>query len=118
MSKRFLIIKGLAALAFGSAAIFFRPGLLPEIGSSSSYQSAPSPPAKPALDRRPRMIVCSGRVESIRGEVEISAQIAGRLEEVRVTDGDKVHEGDILAVLEGGRQFEELKVAEANVAVA
>src|SRR5262249_42060913 len=103
---------------FGSTAIFFRPGLLPENGFSPSYQSAPPPPAKPAIDRRPRMIVCSGKVESIRGEVEVSAQIAGRLAEVRVTDGDNVHEGDILAVLEGGRESEELKVAEANVAVA
>jgi HlyD family secretion protein len=57
-------------------------------------------------------------VESIHGEVEVSALIAGRLEEVRVTDGDRVEEGDILAVLEGGRQIEELRVAEANVAAA
>ena len=64
------------------------------------------------------MVVCSGRVESVHGEVEVSALIAGRLEEVRVTEGDSVREGDILAVLEGARETEELRTAEANVAVA
>ena len=74
--------------------------------------------ARPTVDLRPRKIVCSGRAESIHGEVEVSAQIAGRLAEVRVTDGDSVREGDILAVLEGARESEELGTAEANVAVA
>ena len=35
-----------------------------------------------------------------------------------MTEGDTVREGDILAVLEGGRETEELRTAEANVAVA
>src|SRR5437016_1378424 len=120
MSRRFGIIKGLAALIFGSTAILFRPTPLPESGRDPSrpYELAPAARPRPAIERRPRMVVCSGRVESIHGEVEVSALIAGRLEEVRVTDGDTVEQGDILAVLEGGRQTEELRVAEANVAVA
>jgi HlyD family secretion protein len=116
MSKRLWIVKGVAALAFGGSAVLFRPTLLPESGPSPSY--APATPEKPPIERRPRMIVCSGRVESTHGEVDVSALIAGRLEEVRVTEGDTVHEGDILAVLEGGRQNEEFRIAEANVAVA
>jgi multidrug resistance efflux pump len=83
---------------------------------SASYQS-PTAPA-PTVERRPRTIVCTGRVESVQGEVEVSALIPGRLEEVRVTEGDTVREGDILAILEGGREAKELKTAEANVAVA
>jgi multidrug resistance efflux pump len=64
------------------------------------------------------MLVCSGRVESTRGEIEIMAQIAGRIEDLCVTEGDTVREGDVVATLEGARQAEELRVAEANVAVA
>jgi multidrug efflux pump subunit AcrA (membrane-fusion protein) len=116
MSKRFWIVKGMATLVLGSTAVFFKPSLLPDDATIPSYQPVAAP--RPAIDRRPRTIVCSGRVESVHGEVDVSAQIAGRLEEVRVTEGDAVREGDILAVLEGARETEELRVAEANVAVA
>src|SRR5262249_52419241 len=116
MSKRFGILRAVAAVAFGSTAMFFRPTLLSEGGMSLSYPGTPAP--RPPVERRPRMIVCSGRVESVHGEIEVSALIAGRIEEVRVTEGDTVREGDVLAVLEGGRQTEELRTAEANVAVA
>jgi multidrug resistance efflux pump len=116
MSKRYRIIRGAAALAFGSTAVFYRPALLPDNGPTPSYRNATAPGF--AIDRHARTIVCSGRVESIHGEVEVSSLIAGRLEELRVTEGDTVHEGDILAVLEGGRETGELRTAEANVAVA
>lgn len=116
MSKRIWIVRGMAALAFGSTAVLFQPTPLSEGGMSRSFRGE-SPP-EPAIDRRPRMVVCSGRVESIHGEIDVSAVIAGRLEEVRVTEGDMVREGDILAVLEGGRETKELGTADANVAVA
>src|SRR5438132_11221979 len=120
MSKRLWIVRGMAALAFGSTALLFKPALLPDGAPAPSYPPAPAttPTPTPTPDRRPRMVICSGRVESIAGEVDVSAQIAGRLEEVRVTEGDSVRAGEILAVLEGGRETEELRVAEANVAVA
>src|SRR4051794_29366047 len=98
MNKRLWLVKGIAAFAFGSSAIFFRTAPLPQSDRGPSYQSpAPAPPPAP-IERRPRMIVCSGRVESVHGEVDVSALIAGRLDEVRVTEGDTVREGDILAV--------------------
>jgi multidrug efflux pump subunit AcrA (membrane-fusion protein) len=106
----------MVTLVLGSTAVFFKPSLVSDYATPPSYQPEVVP--KPAMDRRPRMLVCSGRVESVRGEVDVSAQLAGRLEEVRVTEGDTVHEGDVLAVLEGARQTQELRVAEANVAVA
>jgi multidrug efflux pump subunit AcrA (membrane-fusion protein) len=122
MSKRSGIVQAVAAFAFGSSALFLRPTLLSEGGVSRSYQaeSTQAPTTQSTIDekRRPRMIVCSGRVESVHGEFDVSALISGRIEELRVTDGDTVREGDILAVLEGGRQIEELKTAEANVGVA
>jgi multidrug efflux pump subunit AcrA (membrane-fusion protein) len=119
MSKRFGVVQAVAALAFGSTAVYFRPMLLSEGGMTlSSASPGRTVSTEPAIEPHPRPVVCSGRVESIHGEVEVSALIGGRLEEVRVTEGDTVHEGDVLAVLEGGRQTEELRTAEANVAVA
>jgi multidrug resistance efflux pump len=119
MTKRSGMVQAVAVVALGTAALFLRPALLSEQGASRSYQGQ-GPPASAEVERprRPRTIVCSGRVESIGGEVEVSALIAGRIEELKVTEGDTVRAGDILAVLEGGRQIEELRTAEANVAVA
>ena len=117
MSKRFGILRVVAAAAFGSTAMFLGPTLLTEGGLSPSYSTRTGSPGRRSTSR-PRMVVCSGRVESIHGEVDVSALIAGRLEEVRVTEGDTVLEGDILAVLEGGRENRELRTAEANVGVA
>jgi HlyD family secretion protein len=118
MSKRSWIVRGMAALAFGSTAVLVKPSLLPGGFTSPAYERPPAAAPRPAVEQRPRMVICSGRVESVQGEADVSALIAGRLEEVRVTEGDTVQQGDILAVLEGGRQAEELRVAEANVEVA
>src|SRR4051812_44575702 len=42
-------------------------------------------------------VVCSGRVEAVDGEVDIYGQIAGPIAEVRVTEGDFVPKGSVLA---------------------
>src|SRR3954451_18237679 len=78
MSKRLWIVRGLATLAFGSTAVFMKPSLLPDNDPSPSYERprAAHAPA-PAVVPRPRMVVCSGRVESIHGEVDVAALIAG-----------------------------------------
>ena len=115
-NKRHWLVHGVGALVFGSTAMFVRDSILPEFGRP--YRTPTAEVARPGLDARPRTVVCSGRVESVRGEVEVSALISGRLEEVRVTEGDSVREGDILTILEGARETEELRTAEANVTVA
>jgi HlyD family secretion protein len=63
-------------------------------------------------------IVCSGRVEASDGEVDIFGQIPGPLSEVRVTDGDFVPKGGVLAVIEGAREARDVEVAEVAVAGA
>jgi HlyD family secretion protein len=115
-NKRHWLVHGVGALVFGSTAMFVRDSILPEFGRP--YRTPTAEVARPGFDARPRTVVCSGRVESVRGEVEVSALISGRLEEVRVTEGDSVREGDILTILEGARETEELRTAEANVTVA
>ena len=64
------------------------------------------------------MIAGPGRVEPLSEEVEVSAEMSGKLVEVRVDEGDRVTHGQVLARLEP-RDFEaRLAAARARVAVA
>lgn len=92
-------------------------------GQALKYLSLPlAEPGGPAADDGPKagpaLIVCSGRVETVRGEIDVTPQIAGTLAEVCITDGAAVRRGQILAVLEGGREAAEVQGAEAALAVA
>jgi multidrug efflux pump subunit AcrA (membrane-fusion protein) len=88
--------------------------------SAAGRHPAPAPAlAKPVkTESRSEAVVCSGRVESVDGEVDVASQVAGRLAEVRVKEGDMVERGQVVAVIDGPRQAAELAVAEANVALA
>jgi HlyD family secretion protein len=63
-------------------------------------------------------VVCSGRVEAIDGEINVASQIAGPLTEVRVTEGDYVPKGAVLAVVEGTREANEVSIAEGALETA
>jgi multidrug resistance efflux pump len=76
-----------------------------------------SPTDRP-IEPRARMVVCTGRVEALRGEVDVAAQLAGQLAEVRVREGDFVENGTVLAVLDSARQAADVAVAERNVRLA
>lgn len=78
--------------------------------------AATTAPERAETNLRP--IVCSGRVEALSGEVDVSGQIAGTIAELKVTEGDTVRKGDVLAILAGSREMAELSVAEANVSLA
>jgi multidrug resistance efflux pump len=113
MIKRIWIFKALAALALSGTVVYVKQLVLRGEGTSAAQ-----PDSAHGTLNGARNLVCTGRVESVRGELEVAALIAGRLEEVRVTEGDRVDEGDILAVLDGAREAEDLRMAEAAVKVA
>jgi multidrug resistance efflux pump len=69
-------------------------------------------------NRDSKQILCTGRVEATGGEIDVSAQIAGQLAEVRVTEGDQVKAGDVIAVIDSRREAALLAVAEVEVALA
>lgn len=71
-----------------------------------------------AADLPRRAVICSGRVEAVGGEVDVASVIGGRLEEVRVREGEAVKQGQVLAVLEGQRQKADGAVAQENVRLA
>jgi multidrug efflux pump subunit AcrA (membrane-fusion protein) len=60
--------------------------------------------------------VCTGRVEPVDGEVEVSAQMAGTLEAVLVKEGDWVEKEALLASVDARREKAQLDLAEARLA--
>jgi multidrug resistance efflux pump len=63
-------------------------------------------------------LICTGIVESVGGEVDVCAQVTGRLLEVQVTEGDRVEKGQVLALIDDRRAEARVAVAEAQVEVA
>lgn len=76
----------------------------------------PEPPA-PA-PRVAERVFATGLVETVEGEIDVMAQLAGELSEVNVTEGDRVEKNDLVAVIDARRQKAAVDVAEANLAVA
>ncbi len=112
LSKRTLTITVLLLCLMGGGAYL---GVTRLPSSEPVGQPSSSPLVK---EPQVQQIICTGRVESTFGEVDVCAQIAGELAEVRVTEGDVVEKGQTLAVLEASREKADVAVAEANVAVA
>ena len=82
----------------------------------STDERQKGPPPLPAAD--PGSIICTGIVEAVGGELHISAQIEGEIEELRVGEGDRVRRGDVLAVIDARRYEKALTVAAAELASA
>jgi HlyD family secretion protein len=64
------------------------------------------------------VIICSGRVETVDGEVDVASVIGGRLAAVCVSEGQTVEKGQILAEIEGQRQTADVAVAQQHALLA
>lgn len=51
-----------------------------------------------------RKLVCTGRVEAVDGELEVSAQMSGTLVSVKVKEGDWITSGTVLAEVDARRE--------------
>ncbi|MBS1201495.1 MAG: hypothetical protein H6R22_4 [Chromatiaceae bacterium] len=63
-------------------------------------------------------VAALGRVEPRSEEVYVAAAMTGRLASVAVNEGDRVNQGDVLAILENADHAARVRSAEATVAVA
>lgn len=61
------------------------------------------------------IISAPGRVEPVSEEIEVGAEISGKIREVRVEEGDRVARGQILAVLENADYKAQVAAAEADI---
>jgi multidrug resistance efflux pump len=107
---KLILLLAVAATA-GGASVYLQP-----FGSHGADEAVADDALAHA--RSHRVIITTGRVETIDGEVDLAAEIGGRLSEVRVREGDAVTKGQVLAVLQGERQIVDVTVAEENVALA
>jgi len=103
----------------GSVAGLFAGGMVyMQYPSSPASSSSSQPVAESARAFSPGRIVCSGRVESVTGEIDVAPVVAGTLAEVRIREGQYVEKGSLVAVLDGGRQAADREIAEKNVRLA
>jgi len=101
----------------GAACLAIPALVVASIASSSSNARDETPPAAAPVEPLPHAgrIVAPGLVEPISEEIEIAADVIGRLKSVPVDEGDRIAKGQILAEIENADLKAALAVAEANV---
>ncbi|GAU85152.1 efflux RND transporter periplasmic adaptor subunit [Bosea sp. BIWAKO-01] len=97
-------------------------GMLGAGGYALCSQQAPQPAAiqlptvAATMGDVEEVVLASGALEPIR-QVSVGAQVSGRLISLKVTLGQNVSEGDLIAEIDGVTQQNELRSAEAELAV-
>lgn len=99
---------------YGLAALLIFGGIF--LGVTLARDTQPASPAPVAaatasLD----WVAAPGRVEPVSEEINVAAELNGKLREVRVEEGDAVEAGEILAVLENDDYAARVASAEAEL---
>jgi HlyD family secretion protein len=106
MNKKIVGLIAVTAFLLASSLIVFSDRSAKSAAHASSVaQRADTPP----------LIAGPGRVEPISEDVEIGSELSGRLKSVNVEEGDHVHRGETLAVVENADYRAQVASAEANV---
>jgi len=105
MSKKSLLIATVASFVIISATLILaRP---PKTASAS----------QPVAQTRSEDLLVSGpgRAEPSTEDVKLGSELSGKLREVKVEEGDTIHRGQVLAVLENDDYLAQVHSAEADV---
>jgi ABC exporter DevB family membrane fusion protein len=112
MKRRVLV--GMAVFAAGLASgITFSDAFRP-----TAEAAAPETGGAPLRLHATGVVAAPGRVEPVSEEIDIGAELAGRLAEVLVDEGAAVTKGQVLARLDSDDERARLASAEASRAVA
>lgn len=108
--KRSIIFGIIAIAVIGVAAVFAfnRKEQARTIDNKDAVKSAPANIAE-------NLIAAPGRVEPISEEIKLGAEISGKLRAVMVEEGDRVSQGQVIAVLEDSDYRARLAAAEADL---
>ncbi|MGY3530535.1 multidrug efflux system membrane fusion protein [Bradyrhizobium embrapense] len=111
------VIVAAIAVAVGSVYFGFAPHFAPHGGNKAA---AAAPPAPPVTVSQPLQREVSNRIDflgqfSAVDRVELRAQVGGTLTEIHFKDGQIVHKGDLLFVIDP-RPYE-IKLAQAQAAL-
>jgi HlyD family secretion protein len=105
---------GINGLAI-TATLLFYAGRTPTNELPANAREAPAnSSAKSSLE----IVVAPGSVEPVSEEIEVGAEVSGRLREVRVEEGAAVMRGQVLAVLANGDYEAQLSSARAQIVSA
>lgn len=88
--RRTIILSAVVLLLIAVSVTYFIAGRNGKTESSASQSSGKVVP---------EMVAAPGRVEPVSEEIEISAEIPGRIKEIHVEEGERVKRGQILAEL-------------------
>jgi HlyD family secretion protein len=98
------------------------PSHVPRDKDKTKAERTASPPAGQVDERAPvpggGLVGGAGIVEPAQRETRIAAASAGLLQEIRVKEGDRVEEGDVLAVLDSAVEDAAVMTAEGDVGSA
>jgi HlyD family secretion protein len=109
--KRTLILSAIAFLLAATSITYFfyvRPNRIEQQTSAQEKDIKKDSAAK--------LIAAPGVVEAVSEEIEVGAEIAGKLKNVLVEEGDSVIKGQTIAVLENGDFETAIRTAKAQIA--
>lgn len=94
-------------------------GLL--VGSRSAGSGpavAAPPPGAVHLPADPTLVAAPGRVEPLSEEIDVAAEVSGRIRDLLVEEGDRVSAGQVIARLASDDHVARVDSARASVAIA
>ncbi len=106
--RAFMLLLVLGMLGAGGYALHSQQATLPA--------AIPQPTVAATMGDVEEAVLASGALEPIR-QVSVGAQVSGRLISLKVTLGQNVKEGDLIAEIDGVTQQNALRSAEAELAV-
>lgn len=105
-NKALILVGAVAFLATAALTVHsLRSHSTSEVQAATSVQT----------DARPRLIAGPGRVEPVSEDIKLGSELSGKLKSVNVEEGDQIHRGQVLAVLENDDYIAQVHSAEAEV---
>jgi multidrug resistance efflux pump len=87
------------------------------LGVAIDFQSS-TPVVRPKRSAECFQVFASGRIEGTTSEIELRPQVAGRITQTPVAEGQVVAEGDLLLQLDDQQYRQEMALAAAEIALA
>lgn len=114
--KSLLLAVG-AAIVAGACGVVAAPWLQGTVARPVTVEALPAVPAVAPAAPSAEVLLASGYVVAQR-RATVAAEVTGRLMEIRVEEGQRVRQGQVLAVLDAGMADSALVSAQARVAAA
>jgi len=99
-------------ILISAAVLLLLPTVLFVRGREHAVKAAPVV----SSSTREGLIAAPGRVEAVSEEIRVSSELSGRLKNVSVEEGDRVHKGQVLAQIENEDYIARVSAAEAAFA--